>query len=127
MRNNRSSNKEPKKSKICASCGRSFDFRKKWASNWETVKFCSDHCRKNKDTHDYRDAILSLLTTRSLQSTICPSEVLQGDDKKNPQLMEHVRRSARLLVAENLIEITQSGKAVHPDTFKGPIRLRLKR
>ncbi len=41
-------------------------------------------------------------------------------------MMEHVRRSARLLAAENKIEITQKGKAVDPTTFKGPIRLKIK-
>ena len=40
--------------------------------------------------------------------------------------MEHVRRSARLLAADGLIEITQKGKAVDPQDFRGPIRLRLK-
>ncbi len=41
--------------------------------------------------------------------------------------MEHVRRSARQLVHDGQIEITQSGKAVDPDNFRGPIRLRLKK
>ena len=41
-------------------------------------------------------------------------------------MMEHVRRSARLLAHDNIIEITQAGIAVDPENFKGPIRLRLK-
>jgi hypothetical protein len=32
-------------SKICAACGRPFAWRKKWARDWENVKFCSDRCR----------------------------------------------------------------------------------
>ena len=31
--------------KICARCGRPFAWRKKWARDWENVKFCSDRCR----------------------------------------------------------------------------------
>ncbi len=31
--------------KICASCGLPFTWRKKWAKNWEEVKYCSDRCR----------------------------------------------------------------------------------
>jgi hypothetical protein len=127
MRNSRSSNKESKASKACLSCGRSFDFRRKWASNWDSVKFCSDECRRNKNNYNYKDAILDLLKTREHPSTICPSDVLVGEDKKNPELMEHVRRSARLLALENLIEICQKGKPVDISSFKGPIRLRLKR
>ena len=32
-------------SKPCAACGRPFTWRKKWARDWEAVKFCSDRCR----------------------------------------------------------------------------------
>lgn len=31
--------------KVCAACGRSFTWRKKWARDWEQVRFCSDRCR----------------------------------------------------------------------------------
>jgi len=31
--------------KICAACGRPFVWRKKWARDWENVRFCSDRCR----------------------------------------------------------------------------------
>jgi hypothetical protein len=31
--------------KICAACGRPFSWRKKWARDWENVKYCSDKCR----------------------------------------------------------------------------------
>ena len=32
-------------SKLCASCGKPFTWRKKWARDWENVKTCSDRCR----------------------------------------------------------------------------------
>jgi hypothetical protein len=35
-------------SKICAACGRSFTWRKKWSRDWESVKFCSNTCRSAK-------------------------------------------------------------------------------
>ena len=112
--------------KICASCGRSIEYRKKWEKNWPEVKYCSDECRRNKNKFDYREAILALLHGRGALKTICPSEVLPVDLKQDKVMMEHVRRSARLLAAEKIIEITQSGKAVDPLSFKGPIRLKLK-
>ena len=37
-------------SKNCAACGRLFTWRKKWARDWESVKFCSDACRRGKGT-----------------------------------------------------------------------------
>ncbi len=112
--------------KICESCGRSFEYRKKWEKNWDSVKYCSDECRSNKKRFDYSSQILDLLAVRGFSKTICPSEVLAPADKQDPLLMEHVRRSARRLAAEGKIEITQQNKPVDPSDFKGPIRLKLK-
>ena len=33
------------KPKICAACGRPFEWRKKWERDWENVRWCSDACR----------------------------------------------------------------------------------
>ncbi|MBU3575032.1 DUF2256 domain-containing protein [Polynucleobacter sp. UK-Mo-2m-Kol15] len=35
-------------SKLCATCGREMTWRKSWAKNWESVKYCSDACRRNQ-------------------------------------------------------------------------------
>ena len=113
-------------SKICDSCGREIEYRKKWANVWPSVKYCSDECRRNKNKFDFRTAILDLLKLRRPGQTICPSEVLSAELKTNTVMMEHVRRSARLLTNDGLIEITQNGKPVDPLNFKGPIRLRAK-
>ncbi len=75
---------------------------------------------------DYRTDIPGLLRARGPDKTICPSELLHGDDKQNPALMEQIRASARTLAAQFIIEFTQRGKLVDPATAKGPIRLRLK-
>ena len=37
--------KEHLPSKICATCGRPFTWRKKWERDWEQVRYCSDRCR----------------------------------------------------------------------------------
>ena len=34
--------------KLCAACGLPFAWRKKWARDWDQVKFCSDRCRSGK-------------------------------------------------------------------------------
>ena len=34
--------------KICAACGRPFTWRRKWAANWDEVRYCSDACRTGK-------------------------------------------------------------------------------
>ncbi len=32
--------------KICATCGRPFAWRRKWAAVWDEVRHCSDRCRR---------------------------------------------------------------------------------
>jgi predicted Zn-ribbon and HTH transcriptional regulator len=73
----------------------------------------------------YRNEILRLLRERDPGTTICPSEVLADDEKKDKELMESVRQEARQLADEGEIEITQKGRAIDPHTIRGPIRLRL--
>ncbi|WP_353737314.1 DUF2256 domain-containing protein [Acidiphilium sp.] len=34
--------------KTCAACGRPFAWRRKWARDWDAVKFCSDACRTGR-------------------------------------------------------------------------------
>ncbi|NQX80212.1 MAG: DUF2256 domain-containing protein [Hyphomicrobiaceae bacterium] len=36
--------------KICATCGRPFRWRKKWAESWNEVRYCSKRCSCNKTT-----------------------------------------------------------------------------
>ncbi len=31
--------------KVCIACQRPFAWRRKWARDWEHVKYCSDRCR----------------------------------------------------------------------------------
>jgi hypothetical protein len=37
-------------SKICAVCNKPFDWRKKWELNWDKVIYCSERCRRNKNS-----------------------------------------------------------------------------
>lgn len=34
--------------KICERCGRPFTWRRKWARDWERVRYCSDACRRGR-------------------------------------------------------------------------------
>jgi len=34
--------------KICAACGRPFAWRRKWARDWEQVRYCSAACRDGR-------------------------------------------------------------------------------
>ena len=115
-------------SKTCAVCGRTITWRKKWARDWDQVRYCSDGCRRAGVTAVDRRLeaeILDQLGQRGAGKTICPSEVARavGGDEWRDQ-MEPVRRAARRLVADGQVEITQGGHRVDPSTAKGPIRIR---
>ncbi len=124
----------PKKSKICQSCGRTFEWRKKWERDWDVIKYCSDGCRGH--TPGASDAaleasILRLLAERGRDKTICPSEAAKAVGGKEERrdwegLMEPARAAARRLVAAGRIVITQGGRVVDPSTAKGAIRLKLR-
>ncbi len=103
-------------------------WRKAWAKNWDTVRFCSDRCRRRKVKpvdHDLERAMLGLLDQRTRAATICPSEAAKV---VNPsawrELMEPARAAARRLEAAGEVLITQAGQIVDPSTAKGPIRIR---
>lgn len=114
--------------KICASCGREFAWRKKWERNWDEVRYCSDACRRHgvdATDRELESTITRLLAGRSKNSSICPSDAARAvrPDDWRP-LMEPARRAARRLVAAGAVEITQQGRVVDPSTAKGPIRIR---
>ena len=121
----------PPESKTCAACGRTIEWRKKWARDWDDVKYCSAACRRRGVTSqdvDLERRVLEMLAARARTSTICPSDVARAvaPDDWRP-LMEPVRQAARRLVQRGEVEITQKGSVVDPSTAKGPIRIRLPR
>ena len=123
----KSNQASPKDYKLCTVCGQKMEYRKSWAKNWDSVKYCSDRCRRHKKDPDESSKILEELKKRGPGVTICPSEILIGSEKQNQEAMERVRGCARRLAEAGLVEITQQGKVVNPLDFRGPIRLRLKR
>ena len=114
--------------KVCERCGRTMQWRAKWARNWNEVKYCSDACRKQRLTAvdtALEDAILQLLNARARDASICPSEAARAVGGESWQsLMEPARKAARRLVAQEKVQITQGGKVVDPSRAKGPIRIR---
>jgi hypothetical protein len=118
----------PRPTKVCAACGRSFAWRRRWAACWAEVRYCSDRCRGAKPRPDdpAEAAILDLLARRAAGATICPSEAARALDPDGwRDRMGTVRDAARRLVRAGRLEITQRGAVVDPDDARGAIRLRL--
>lgn len=117
--------------KPCATCGRPFAWRKKWARCWDSVRYCSDHCRRHKPAElDRRleSAIMDLLARRGPKASVCPSEAARAVDPEGwRDLLERTRSAARRLAARGEIVVTQGGGEVDPATARGPVRLALAR
>jgi hypothetical protein len=103
-------------------------WRRRWAADWENVRWCSEACRRRKVSRVDRAlerAMLELLGARSRSASICPSEVARSVAPNDWQrLMEATRRAARRLAAAGRVEITQRGRVVDPSTASGPVRIR---
>ena len=118
----------PLPTKPCAACGRTITWRKKWERDWESVRYCSDACRRagvSPTDSALERAVLDLLDARAGGATICPSEAARavgGEEWR--ALMEPARSAARRLVARGEVEVTQAGRVVDPSTARGPIRVR---
>jgi hypothetical protein len=119
--------------KVCDACGRRIEWRRRWADDWDQVRWCSQACRRRKVRPEdvaLEAAIVELLSRRSAGATICPSEAARavaaeaGGERDWRDLMEPARRAARRLVAQGRVEITQGGRVVDPSTANGPIRIR---
>jgi len=127
-----------RESKVCVVCGRPFEWRRKWAENWDEVRYCSDRCRRSKRFGGEGGAgraieasIDALLDQREAGKSICPSEAAQrvadrgvGDVESWRDLMEPTRAAARRMAYDGRLEITQDGRMVDPAEARGPIRLR---
>ena len=113
--------------KVCATCGRRMEWRKRWARSWEQVRYCSDACRRHRlDDVDraLEAALRALLAARAAGASICPSEAARAVAADWEPLMERARQAARRLSAAGELQITQRGQVVDPSTARGPIRVR---
>jgi hypothetical protein len=117
--------------KPCVVCGRPITWRKKWERDWDSVRYCSDRCRRaGVSDVDARleSVIIALLDARTRDASICPSEAARavaGDDEAAWRaLMEPARAAARRLVEQGRIQITQGGRVIDPGQARGAIRLR---
>lgn len=116
--------------KVCKVCGRRFHWQKRWEKNWDSIKICSQKCRRqglDRMDQEIEKTILALLEKRSgggQGKTICPFEVAQLLFGKNAhEEMERVRQAARRLAFRGEVAVYQKGKIVDPFSFRGPIRV----
>jgi hypothetical protein len=114
--------------KICAACGRRIEPRRRWQKDWDSVRYCSERCRRHRPSRRDRrleQALLERAERVAAGATFCPSEVARAEAPEDWRpLMEPIRRAARRLVAHGALEMLQKGRRVDPSTARGPIRLR---
>lgn len=114
--------------KTCATCGRPFSWRKKWARNWDEIRYCSDACRRHKP--DAADRALEAALRAALDRTgrADPEAAVRvsGGDATGgaARTREAARRAARRIAATGEAEVVQHGRVVDAGTARGPFELR---
>lgn len=116
----------PGATKTCLRCGRTIEWRKKWARSWEQVRYCSDGCKTHKlddVDHALAAALLDLVDGLAEGTTFCPSQAARRVAADWEPLMERTRMAARRLQTAGVLVILQKGVRVDPSTARGPIRI----
>ncbi|CAN5469782.1 hypothetical protein BH11MYX1_BH11MYX1_41460 [soil metagenome] len=115
--------------KVCATCGRSFSWRKKWARSWAEVAHCSDRCRSRRtraEPLELESRILALLARQGRGASVAVSDVLSEQEQQDGMRMAAVLAAARRLAHGATIDILERGVVVDPDRARGPLRVRLR-
>ena len=77
------------------------EWRKKWAANWEAVRYCSQQCRRTRLTAEderIEAKLVELCRARGRSKTICPSEAARGlESEEWRALMPAIRKAANRL------------------------------
>ncbi|MFK8003231.1 MAG: DUF3253 domain-containing protein [Polyangiales bacterium] len=112
--------------KRCLVCGRWFSWRKKWASCWEQVNYCSKSCRGTRLSADERalTPVLFVLLRERAPKTFCASEVARRVSPESWRLqMPAIRETAARLASFGAVTVTQRGESMDPRLVGGPFRV----
>lgn len=104
--------------KTCERCGRRFAWRRKWARDWDQVRYCSAGCRRHKlgvKDRNLEDRILASL--RVISGGQLSLHELATDSSE----IEPLRQAARRLALAGKIVLRQSGRVIDPRDLHGPV------
>lgn len=109
--------------KLCLRCGRVIQWRRKWAKDWEHVRYCSKACRSaglTQQDHDIQRVMLEALRADGRLEVGAFAQA-QGWDASQ---REAVRMAARRIVMEHPASLWQQGRRVDASTARGDFELR---
>lgn len=112
--------------KVCARCGRPFAWRKKWARDWEHVKYCSDACRRGSAAIGAAvdAAVMAVLDGRREGSSLGLDEIARAlEPKRWRDRVDDVRAAAVRLALARRIVVTQGGRVIEPLLAEGSIQI----
>jgi hypothetical protein len=81
-----------------------------------------------REPAELEQVILRLLSQRSAQGSICPSDAARSARQEGWRaLMDEVRAAAGRLAARGEVDVTQGGRVVDIAVARGPVRIRRRR
>ena len=101
-----------------------FCVAKKWANNWDEVKYCSKACRTQRpgDLEErLEQAIIELINVRGTRATICPSEAARSvaPEAWKPLMGRHAKRHDAWPIVE-WSRLPNEANASSPQDFEDP-------
>jgi uncharacterized protein DUF3253 len=77
------------------------------------------------EPEDLEQVILRLLSQRSVQGSICPSDAARAAQPQGWRaLMDEARAAAGRLAGRGEVDVTQGGRVVDIAAARGPVRIR---
>ena len=112
--------------KVCPSCGRRFQWRKKWANSWDSVRFCSQRCRRHRPAMDESLAEDEIVALMGGKNGRIDSQALWAHFQRRFSAVsrEEVKSAARRLAHRGEVAWFRRGKRVDPCTCTGDFELR---
>ena len=117
---------KPFADKSCATCGRAFGWRKKWARDWVAIKHCSRQCRAIR-LNETDEALERYIMARlSASQRLSSSSLLEDCERLFGKItIERIKWAARRLAHQERLTWFQKGRLTDPSRCAGAFELRL--
>lgn len=111
--------------KMCATCGRAIQWRRRWAERWPEIRYCSNRCRGAKPNaldREIEARLVDALSSTPRGQRIDPDEICAALGS-GPRFEERVFHASRRLACRGLGELICDGRVVAPSDARRPFAL----
>lgn len=115
--------------KVCKTCGRAIQWRRRWADQWHELRYCSKRCRGTKPNaldRAIEACLIDALADLARGQSVDPFEACEALGS-GQRFEERVFNAARRLAASHNAALLCDGRVADPSHAKRPFTLSLPR